>query len=97
LQLALKSKPDYANALAELGQYYLINKDYPDAEKYIRRALELDPDYLAANLYLVTLYTRTGDSRKEAQVKHFEELQKLREEKAQDLMRIVEVRPFETP
>jgi len=97
LQSALKAKPDYTNALAELGQYYLMQKDYPQAETYIRRALELDPDYLAANLYLLTLYTRTGDSRREEQAKHFEELQKLRDQKAQDLMRIVEVRPFETP
>jgi tetratricopeptide (TPR) repeat protein len=97
LQLALKAKPDYANVLAEMGQYYLMKKDYGEAEKQIRRALEIDPDYLAANLYLLTLYTRTGDSRREAQAKHFEELQKHREEKARELMRIVEVRPFETP
>jgi len=96
-ELALKANPDYANALAELGQYYLMKKDYGQAEAQIRRALVLDPDYLAANLYLLTLYTRTGDSRREAQAKHFEELQKMRDEKAQELMRIVEVRPFETP
>ncbi len=97
LKSALKANPDYANALAELGQYYLMKKDYGEAEKQIRRALEFDPDYLVANLYLLTLYTRTGDARREAQAKHFEELQKLRDEKAQELMRIVEVRPFETP
>ncbi|HMH05511.1 MAG TPA: hypothetical protein VK579_02405, partial [Terriglobales bacterium] len=78
-------------------QYYLMKRDYGEAEAHIRRALELDPDYLAANLYLLTLYTRTGDSRRETQAKHFEELQKLRDEKVQELMRIVEVRPFETP
>jgi tetratricopeptide (TPR) repeat protein len=97
LQLAVKAKPNYANALAELGQYYIMKKDYGAAETQIKHALEIDPDYLAANLYLLTLYTRTGDSRREAQAKHFEELQKLRDEKAQELMRIVEVRPFETP
>ncbi len=97
LQLALKADPDYANALAELGQYYLIKKEYDEAEKQIRRALELDPDYLAANLYLLTLYTRTQDSRREEQARHFEELQKRGDERAQELMRIVEVRPFETP
>jgi len=74
-----------------------MKKDYGEADKQIRRALEFDPDYLVANLYLLTLYTRTGDARREAQAKHFEELQKLRDEKAQELMRIVEVRPFETP
>jgi hypothetical protein len=74
-----------------------MKKDYGEAEKQIWRALKLDPDYLAANFYLLTLYTRTGDSRREAQAKRFEELQKLRDEKAQELMRIVEVRPFESP
>lgn len=97
LQEALKANPNYTNALAELGQYYLMKKEYAQAETQIRRALELDPDYLAANLYLLTLYTRTGDARREEQARHFEELQKLRDEKAQELMRVVEVRPFETP
>ena len=97
LQLALKANPDHSTALAELGQYYLITKNYAEAEKQIRHALTLDPDQLAANLYLVTLYSRTGDPRREEQAKHFEDLQKRRDEKAQEVMRIVEVRPFDTP
>ena len=97
LQEALKVQPDYANALAELGQYYLMQKDYEQAEKQIRRALQIDPDHYAANFYLLTLYTRTGDSRREAQAKRFDELHKLLDEKTQEFLRIVEVRPFETP
>src|SRR5216684_4104953 len=97
LELALKSKPDYVDALAELGQYYLMQKDYAQAEKQIRRALELDAEHYRANFYLLTLYTRTRDARQEAQAKHFEELKKLLAEKTQEILRIVEVRPLESP
>lgn len=95
LEQALKAKPDYTDALAELGQYYLMRKDYEQAGKQLGRALEIDPDHFSATFYLLTLYTRTGDSRREAQAKRFEELQKLRDERTQELLRIVEVRPFE--
>jgi Flp pilus assembly protein TadD len=97
LEQALKGNPDYTNALAELGQYYLITKDYPDAEKQIRRALQTDPDHFLANFYLLNLYTRTGDSRRQTQANRFEELQKRQDEKTQELLRMVEVRPFATP
>jgi tetratricopeptide (TPR) repeat protein len=96
LQQALKAKPNYADALAELGQYYLIRKDYEQAAANLDRALQIDRDHFAANFYLLTLYTRTGDPRREGQAKRFEELQKLRDEKTQELLRIVEVRPFES-
>jgi len=97
LQEALKAKPDYADALAELGRYYLMRKDYEQAENQIQRALKIDPDHYAANFYLLTLYTRIKDSRREAQGKHFEELEKLLAEKTQEFLRIVETRPLETP
>jgi Tfp pilus assembly protein PilF len=83
--------------LAQLGQYYLVRKDYAQAELQLRRALEIDPDHYSANFFLLTLYTRTGDPRREAQAKHFEELKILLNEKTQELLRIVEVRPFENP
>ena len=97
LEQALKSKPDYADALAELGQYYLVRKNYSEAEKQIRRALDIDADHYSANFYLLTLYTRTGDARQEAQSKRFDDLKKLLAEKTQEFLRIVEVRPLETP
>jgi tetratricopeptide (TPR) repeat protein len=97
LETALKAQPGYTDALAQLGQYYLVRKDYAQAEQQLRRALEIDPDHYSANFYLLTLYTRTGDSRREAQAKHFEELKILLNEKTQELLRIVEVRPFENP
>lgn len=97
LELALKANPDYADALAELGQYYLLKKDYSQAERQIEHALQVDADHSSANFYLLMLYTRTGDPRREAQSKRYDELQKFREEKMQDFLRTVEARPFEAP
>jgi tetratricopeptide (TPR) repeat protein len=97
LEQALKSKPDYADALAELGLYYLVQKNYSQAENQIRRAMDIDPDHYSANFYLLTLYTRTGDARQEAQSKRFDDLKKLLADKTQEFLRIVEVRPLEIP
>ena len=74
-----------------------MRKDYSEAEKQIRRALELDPDHISANFYLLTLYTRTSDPRREVQAKRFHELENLRDEKTQEFLRMVEIRPFATP
>ena len=97
LELALKEKPNYANALAELGHYYLLRKNFVESETRLRQALELDPDHFLANFYLLTLYARTGDPRHEAQAKRHDELLKLREQKSIDVLRVLEVRPFESP
>ncbi|MEJ7618017.1 MAG: tetratricopeptide repeat protein [Pyrinomonadaceae bacterium] len=97
LELALKAKPDYPDALAELGQCYFMRKDYERAGAQLRRALEINPDHYAANFNLLTLYARAKDERREAQEKRFAEVQQLREEKMQELLRIVEVRPFPAP
>jgi tetratricopeptide (TPR) repeat protein len=97
LEQALKSRPDCADALAELGQYYLMQKNYSQAEKQIGRALEIEPDHYSANFYLLTLYSRTGDARREAQSKRFDDLKKLLAEKMQEFLRVVEVRPLESP
>ena len=97
LELALKAQPDYADALAELGQCYLLEKDFAQAEKQIQHALKVDPDHLSANFFLLNLYIRTADPRQEAQGKRYEELQKLRDQKVQEFLRMVEVRPLEAP
>jgi tetratricopeptide (TPR) repeat protein len=97
LEQALKAQPDYTDALAQLGQYYLELKDFKEAERQLSRALQIDPSHYSANFYLLTLYKRTGDLRREAQEKRFEELRNLLDEKKQELLRIVEVQPFETP
>ena len=97
LQEALKGEPDYADALAALGHYYMMRTNYEQAEKQIQHALKTDPDHYAANFYLLTLYTRTKDSRQEVQARRFDELEKLLAEKRQEFLRIVEVRPLEIP
>ena len=97
LQEALRAKPDFPDGLAELGRWYLNRKDYRQAEKQIQLALKIEPDHYAANFYLLMLYTRTKDAKQEAQAKRFDELKKLLAEKNQEFLRIVEVRPFETP
>jgi tetratricopeptide (TPR) repeat protein len=97
LQQALKARPDYADALAELGQSYLMKREYEQAGKLLRRALEIAPDHYAANFNLLALYARTKDEREAAQSARFEEVKKLREEKAQEFLRIIEVRPYSVP
>jgi len=97
LQQALKARPDYADALAELGQSYLMKREYEQAGKLLRRALEIAPDHYAANFNLLTLYARTKDERETAQSARFEEVKKLREEKAQEFLRMIEVRPYSVP
>ena len=93
-KLALQAKPDYVDALAELGHYYLLEKRYKDAENYLDRGLQLDPDHLKANFYLLTLYTRTADARRETQSKRYDQLQKFREEKTREFLRMIEVHPL---
>ena len=97
LQEALKGHADYVDALAELGRYYVMRKDYRKAEEQLQRALKIEPDHYTANFYLLMLYTRTKDPRQEAQAKRFDELKNLMAEKTQEFLRIVNVRPVETP
>jgi tetratricopeptide (TPR) repeat protein len=97
LEQAIKATPDYPDALAELGQCYLMRKDYEMAEKYLRRALEINPNHYGANFNLLTLYARTKDGREAAQSRRFEEIKKLREDKTQEFLRMVEVRPYHVP
>jgi tetratricopeptide (TPR) repeat protein len=96
LQQALTAKPDFPDALAEMGQYYIARRDYPEAEKWLQHALTVAPDHYSANFYLLMLYTLAKDGRQEAQAKRFGELKKLMDERAQEFLRMVDVRPFES-
>jgi tetratricopeptide (TPR) repeat protein len=95
LRLALKTNPEYADALAELGHYYLLRKNYAESEAQLHHALQVEPDHFSASFYLLTLYTRTGDSRREAQAKRYDDLQKLREQKSREFLRMIEVQPLD--
>jgi tetratricopeptide (TPR) repeat protein len=94
LEQALQIRPDYADALAELGQCRLQQRDYVNAEKSLRRAIDLDPQHYNANFSLLTLYSRTKDPRAAEQATKFEQLKKRREERAQDFLRVIDVRPY---
>lgn len=95
LEQALQIRPDYADALAELGQCRLQQRDYVSAEKLLRQALEIDSQHYNANFNLLTLFSRTKDPRATEQATKFDEIKKRREERAQDFMRGIEVRPYQ--
>ena len=92
-QLALAGDPQLANAMAELGQCYLQQRDYASSEKMLRQALAIDPENYLANFALLTLYSRTRDSREASQAEIFERVKQRRTEREQDFLRAIETRP----
>jgi tetratricopeptide (TPR) repeat protein len=96
LRAALKGSPSYADALAEFGYYYYLRKNYSESEQQLKRALEIAPRHYSANFYLLSLYIRTKDPRREAQAKFYEELQKQSDQKSLEVLRSVKVQPFDT-
>ena len=96
LRAALKGSPSYADALAEFGYYYYLRQNYPESEQQLRRALEIAPRHYSANFYLLSLYIRTKDPRREAQAKFYEDLQKQSDQKSLEVLRTVKVQPFDT-
>ncbi|MEW5977293.1 MAG: tetratricopeptide repeat protein [Acidobacteriota bacterium] len=94
LRSSLAANPDYAEAHAEMGLMHIRNKEYAEAEKSLRRALELDPESYLANMNLLNLYQRTKDPRMAEQTQRFEEIKKKRSEEQQALLRTIEVRPY---
>jgi tetratricopeptide (TPR) repeat protein len=93
LKESLALRPDHPNVLAELGQICVTTRNYPAAQAYLERAIQLDQDNYAANFGLLQLYVRTGDARSGQQSKRFDEIKDKREEQNRDMMRVVEFRP----
>jgi tetratricopeptide (TPR) repeat protein len=91
LEQALAAEPNYADPYAEEGIIYLKQKAYVAAETALRRALAIDPNHYAANLNLMMLYQRTGDTRAGEQAKRFEEVKKKRAESAKLSLRSIEI------
>ncbi len=60
----------------------------------MRRCLELDPDSYLGNYHLLMLYQRTKDPREPAQSQRFEALERQRDKKADEFLRLIEVRPY---
>jgi tetratricopeptide (TPR) repeat protein len=96
LRLARKSVealPDYADAYAELGLIYFRLRQADEAETALRRCLALDPDNYLGNLHLQMLYERNRDPRADEQAQRVEELNKRRDQKADEFRRVIEVQP----
>jgi tetratricopeptide (TPR) repeat protein len=94
LKRSLSANPNYSEAYAELGLVHIRNKEYPQAERVLMRALELSPESYLANLNLLNLYQRTQDPRADEQAQRFEIVKKKQSERQQALLRTVEVRPY---
>jgi len=53
-----QAHPRYAPAYEGLGQAHFRMKQYPEAEKHLQKALEIDPNLWKSHNYLGTLYDR---------------------------------------
>jgi tetratricopeptide (TPR) repeat protein len=93
VEKAIEAHPRYADAHAERGLVLFRLRRYEGAEKALGRALEIDADNYLANLHLQMLYERNHDPRAAAQKQRVEELSRLRETKADEFRRVIEVRP----
>ena len=59
----------------------------------LQKALSLDAENYQATVNLTALYTRTRDPRRDEQAARLDALQKKRDERAQDFLRIIEFVP----
>jgi Flp pilus assembly protein TadD len=59
---SLALRPEYAIALANLGNLYRREGKFAEAEKFLTRALELEPDNPEVNYNLGMLYARQSKS-----------------------------------
>lgn len=60
MKRALAIDPLSHNFLADLGQMHYFAREYEEAEKYCRKALEVNPDFHFAHEYLSAIYFKTG-------------------------------------
>ena len=97
LKQSLALRPDQPDALAELGQISVQTREFSQAAGYFEQALRADPDNYAANFGLLQLYARTGDSRRDQQSQRFDQIKNKKEERDQQMMRVIEVRPDGEP
>ncbi len=91
---AVEANPRYPEPYAELGFLYLRRRETERAEQALARCLELDPDNYLGNYHLLMLYERTKDARRPEQARRFEELKRRRDQKADEFLRLIEVRPY---
>lgn len=90
---SIQANPSYADAWAELGLLQTRAGQFAEADASLQKALSLDAENYQATVNLTALYTRTRDPRRDAQAARLDALQKKREDRAQDFLRMIEVVP----
>ena len=93
LLMSARLKPDQASVIAETGAVYLALKNFPKADAYLHRALDLDVNNYTANFGLLQLYTRTADPRREEQSRRFNAVKDNNDQQYQEALRGIEARP----
>lgn len=93
LKRVLALQPGRPDALAELGQIAVQNRDFTQARSYLDEALSKDPDNYAANYGLLQLYARTQDEKRDQQAQRFEQIKNMKHEQEKEMMRVIEIRP----
>lgn len=93
LKQSLALRPEQPDVLAELGQVCIETHDYTLAQTYFGRALHLDPNNYGANFGLLQLYARTGDPRRDAQSRRFDQIKNEEFQQDRQMMRVLEIRP----
>ena len=78
LEELLRRHPDHASSCEALGGLMMNGRRYDEAERLLRRAVELNPKSVKANYQLGLLLARTG--RREEADKQLEMAKSLREE-----------------
>ena len=91
---ALQLNAGLVDAWAELGLIQTRLEEYGAAAQSLGRALAIDPDHYAATVNLATLYAKTQDPRKDAQMAKLAALGEKRDERAQAFLRIIQAVPY---
>jgi tetratricopeptide (TPR) repeat protein len=91
---ALQLNASLVEAWAELGLIQTRLEEYGPAEQSLAKALAIDPDHYAASVNLATLYAKTKDPRKDAQMAKVAALGEKRDERAQAFLRIIKAVPY---
>jgi cytochrome c-type biogenesis protein CcmH/NrfG len=60
LKRALELRPTHVEAHLTLGQVYMRQRRYAEAQAVLQRAIDLRPDYTQAHYQLFLAYSRTG-------------------------------------
>lgn len=64
LDEALKLDPDSPLLVQQMGRALVLNKNYPEGEKYLNRAVKLDPNDPATHAYIALMYFNQGQFKK---------------------------------